>query len=172
MKVALIGMMGSGKTEIGKLLANKIGAIFIDLDFFIETQEKKSISELFDEFGEEHFRGVEENALAQIAFSPGKIVLACGGGVVLRESNRILLQKDFYTIWIDVPVEELLNRLEKNRQYRPLLSAATWKTNLHNIYAARYSLYRDTAKIHYLWHKNESVQESVDRIICMLDEQT
>lgn len=118
--VALIGMMGSGKSNIGKALENKLGFSFIDLDKVLETRCGKTIRALVDEEGESRFRDLEEEVLRDCSIK-ANIIAGCGGGVVIRPGNREILSESFLTIWLWSPVHELANRVAGDEE-RPLLN--------------------------------------------------
>ncbi len=160
MKIAFIGMMGSGKTELGRMLAAHHGVHFFDLDHVIEEQYQMKIANLFRDSGDHYFRDIEENSLQMLAKGDVPMILGCGGGVVLRDSNRLTLKKYFITVWLDVPLLELQRRLSAEREYRPLLSSDNWAVDLKNIFQQRRKLYRDTAIIQYTWQQNQSLEES------------
>ncbi len=117
--IILTGPMGSGKTSVGKLLAKKLGFHFNDLDEMICSQTKKTISQLFCDYGEDAFRDIESNILATTVKDDG-MVLSTGGGVVLREQNRLLLQKSGLIVNLKASLEELSRRLALAED-RPLL---------------------------------------------------
>ena len=116
--IALIGHMGSGKSTIGKLLAKKLNFYHIDSDRLIEKKYNKTIKEIFTENGEEFFRNIEEEAILNI--QQNNCVLSLGGGAILRESIRNLLKNKFITIFLDVDIMKLVDRLQKSSK-RPLL---------------------------------------------------
>jgi len=168
-KIALIGMMGSGKSEIGRLLARNYGIDFVDMDKAIEENTKTTIPAIFHDFGEEYFRDLEENQLALIASIPRSIVLSCGGGVVLRDSNRKILNNCFLTIWLDVSIAELKRRLQDQRHQRPLLRSEKWESEIEEIYCQRHELYRKAARIRYTCNNNHSLEESAIDIQKLID---
>ncbi len=168
-KIALIGMMGSGKSEIGSLLASNYGIDFIDMDRAIEEHTKTTIPTIFRNFGEEHFRDLEQNQLALMAVSFSSLVLSCGGGIILRDSNRLILRDSFLTIWLDVSITELKRRLQNQRHRRPLLLSDEWESQIEEIYRQRYELYRSTARIQYTWKDNHSMEESAIDIKRLID---
>ncbi len=170
MKIALIGMMGSGKTTLGQLLAAHRGVDFFDLDQVIEARSRLKVSEIFRRFGEEGFRNLEEDALRSLAEADTSMVLGCGGGVVLRASNRSFLKERFTTVWLDVPIHELCRRLSNERAHRPLLLSETWEIDLKNILHQREPLYRQTAVIHSMWQEGQSLEESANIIETLIDE--
>lgn len=164
MKIALIGMMGSGKTSIGQILSARMGFDCIDLDTHIAQATQMSIEKIFKDFGENYFRGIEQSALETLASDDLDIILCCGGGVVLRKKNRTILEKAFLTIWLDVPNRELERRLLMQRDSRPLISSNDWKTQLQMIYRQRLKKYQETATIRYVWKVGSSPFESASDI--------
>ncbi|MBI5857026.1 MAG: shikimate kinase [Sphingobacteriales bacterium] len=121
MKIFLIGFMGSGKTHWGRLLSEKLGIPFFDLDEQIVAHEGKSIVELFEEKGEEHFRLLEKDLLHIIAESHDSFVMACGGGAPCYYNNIDYMNQSGTTVWINTPFEILIERLIKEKETRPLI---------------------------------------------------
>ena len=117
MNIYLIGMMGSGKSTLGKTLSEKIQKSFIDLDSEIEKAAGKFISEIFDIDGEEQFRKMESKQLKQYSES----IVACGGGIVLKDENREFINENGVTILLTASMEELSHRLSDSGN-RPLLA--------------------------------------------------
>jgi len=107
--VALVGFMGSGKSEVGRGLAAKLGYDFLDLDERIESRTGISVPDIFRKHGEAYFRNAEKEALAELA-SSRRLVLACGGGVVLDEDNRRRLAGGFLVVWIVTDLETIFKR--------------------------------------------------------------
>ena len=140
MNIYLIGMMGSGKTAVGIKLSEKLKKIFIDLDSEIEKSAGKTISELFDENGEDHFRLLESEKLKTFSES----VIACGGGVVLMEKNRHFIKENGTAILLTTTMEELSHRL-KDSDNRPLLAHEKSEFGLKNIWLERQIDYLNTA---------------------------
>ena len=115
----LVGMMGSGKTSVGRLLARKLGLPFADSDKEIEKSTGFTISDLFARYGEEEFRKGEEKVMARLL--AGKpCVLSSGGGAFLSEQTRELAKKYAFSIWIKVDAEVISNRTQ-GRTHRPLV---------------------------------------------------
>ncbi|SHG89406.1 shikimate kinase [Chryseolinea serpens] len=123
MKIYLIGMPGSGKTTLGRQLAEELLLLFVDLDKEIERQEGKSISQIFAEQGEDYFRQVESRLLTEWASSTKGFVMATGGGAPCFYNGMDTILKTGFSIFLDVPVSELLARLDRKTD-RPLLHAA------------------------------------------------
>ncbi|WP_106151315.1 shikimate kinase [Marinilabilia salmonicolor] len=122
--IYLTGFMGSGKSTFGRLLARELDFKFIDLDKYIETQEGKSISEIFARYGEETFREVERLAVHESTKS-GKAVIATGGGVPCHFDNMEVMNKYGLTIYLKVSPEALTDRLMPAREHRPLIAGKT-----------------------------------------------
>lgn len=122
-KIILIGYMGCGKSTIGKLLAKSCTLTFEDLDFYIEKRLETSIETIFKTKGEIYFRKIENQYLAELLISNEKMVLSLGGGTPCFTNNNQLLFTDSYTtIYLKASVNELYNRLKKNKSKRPLLA--------------------------------------------------
>jgi len=120
--VTLIGPMGSGKTSVGKKLADTLGYQFVDTDSLIEKEAGKKIVQIFDEHGEAHFRQLESQAIARLAGSQSKVI-ATGGGAVLDPQNRHVLESLGLLVYLKASPRELYQRV-KNDSMRPLLLKA------------------------------------------------
>ncbi|RZK63140.1 MAG: shikimate kinase [Hymenobacter sp.] len=121
----LIGLPGSGKTTIGRRLAAHLGWEFRDLDVDIAAQSGQTIPEIFAAEGEAGFRQREAAALRAVALRPGPpLVLATGGGTPCFHDNLAVLHQTGFTLWLDVPVPELVRRLAHSHSTRPLLAAS------------------------------------------------
>jgi len=142
-------MMGSGKSTVGRLLAERVGAVFIDLDVRIERLFGRTIGELF-EAGEPYFRACERQALASLvqepAFAAQHVVVATGGGIVLDPANRQTMAAHGTVVHLDVPLDELIARLEAPdaRAVRPLAAGSTegLRERLSVLWTARRPSYR------------------------------
>ena len=104
--IVLVGMPSCGKTTIGKMLADSFSREFIDIDCEIEKSENQKISDIFEKFGEAHFREIESREIKKISPLQGKVI-STGGGAVLREENVALLKQNGFLIYIDRPLELL-----------------------------------------------------------------
>lgn len=125
MKVYLIGFMASGKTTIGKELAKTLNYEFIDLDAYIENKHNKTIKQIFEFKGEEHFRVLENDALREIASLEGNAIIAAGGGTSCFYNSIDFMNKTGLTIYIKAEVAELVARLIESKIDRPLLWGKT-----------------------------------------------
>ena len=119
-KITLIGMMGSGKTTIGKILSEQTGISAIDLDNFIENKENENISEIFKTKGEQYFRTVEANTIKELTQTTSSQILSLGGGAFENEQTRELLLKNSTVIYLETTPEEIFKRIKKTNN-RPLL---------------------------------------------------
>ena len=142
-KITLTGMMGSGKTSIGKLLAKKISLPFYDSDKRIESKLNLKISDIFSEFGEKRFRQ-EEELICKELLEKKKFILALGGGAILnKEIHNLMLDKTL-SIWIKTNMDVLFNRL-KNDRSRPLLNGVDLKKEIKKISSDREQFYSKSA---------------------------
>lgn len=142
--VFLVGPMGAGKTTIGKLLAKQLKRDFIDSDWYIAKQTGAEISWIFEKEGEQGFRDRETKALEELTVLPN-IVLATGGGSVVRTENRKLLQSGL-VIYLEADVDMQLQRTKKDKN-RPLLKTDNPRAVLESLFNFRDPLYREVADI-------------------------
>ena len=156
----LIGMMGSGKSSVGKLLANKLQFSIIDIDKEIEKDEKLSIKEIFEKKGENYFREIESKYLLR---KRKLTVVSCGGGIVLNKRNREFLRTSGYTIYLKSSIPTLEKRL-LNENSRPLLDNDGLKETLITIYNKRKRLYTSAANTTIITDRR-SVKEVCELII-------
>ena len=137
--IILTGFMGSGKTTVGKILAEKLGTEFVDADKEIETKENKSIPDIFAENGQEYFRKVETEVLTEICEKTGQVI-STGGGAVLKSVNVDVMKTAGKVIFLDVPADEIKHRLDGDTS-RPVLQ----QNAFDKVYAERIDIYKQTA---------------------------
>jgi shikimate kinase len=137
--VALVGMMGAGKSAIGKRLAARLGVPFRDADTEIETAAGCTISEIFERYGEPAFRDGERKVIARL-LNESPHVLATGGGAFMDESTRERLKAQAVTIWLRAPLDILVARTQR-RDNRPLLANADPRGTLERLLADRSPTY-------------------------------
>lgn len=143
--IILIGPMGSGKSTIGQLLANRLNRDFFDSDFYIEEKTGVDIPRIFDIEGEEGFRVRETRALEELT-ARNNVVLATGGGAVIRQENRDLLKKSGFIIFLDTSVDQQLERLQHDKK-RPLLQTENPRERLEKLLSERKPLYLELADL-------------------------
>lgn len=141
--VYLCGFMGCGKTTIGKILAEKLGCEFYDMDEYIVEREGMKIPEIFAEKGERYFRGAETDAIRQLAEKRG--IIACGGGAMLKKENAEIAAENGITVYIDVPFAVCYGRISGDKN-RPIVMSNT-KEELEFIYDSRIPLYRENSAV-------------------------
>lgn len=126
MRIFLIGMMGSGKTTLGRQLAAELHYPFVDLDAYLEQREGRNIAQLFEQEGQERFRELERGALEAVVQEYGQAVISTGGGAPCFFDNIGFMNRHGKTFFLDVPVEEISKRLlATDLQVRPLLAGKT-----------------------------------------------
>ena len=165
--IALIGMPGGGKSTVGRHLARQLGVDFRDADVEIERRIGGSIRSYFEREGEDSFRDVEAETLAELLAAPGRGVLATGGGIVLRPANREALRAHSTVVYLRSTPEELFRRL-RHDTHRPLLQVADPLRRLRELYAQRDPLYRETAQ-YVIDTGRPSVMTLVNMILMQLE---
>ena len=136
--IFLIGMMGSGKSSTGPILAEILKYKYVDLDVLIEKLTKKTIDKVFSDEGEEYFRDLETQCLQEIIKLPS-VVVSTGGGVVLKKENWGILRQGII-VWLDINKEIALNRLNSKDNIRPLLKGNI-DIKYEEIFATRKDIY-------------------------------
>ncbi len=164
--IILVGMMGAGKTTVGKMLARQLGKTFIDCDEEIQKRTGVKISHIFDVEGEEGFR-VRESAVIHELIKLDNIILATGGGAVLKPDNRDILKKNGVVIYLKSGVHDLWQRTRHDHN-RPLLQTANPRAKLQEIFEQRDSLYTAVAD-HIVHTGKQSVQTLIARLIKKLN---
>ncbi len=137
--IALIGLMGAGKSSVGRRLADSVGLPFADSDDEIETAAGLSVSDIFSIHGEEEFRRVEQKVIERLVHGPQRI-LATGGGAFMNDTTRGLLKDHALTIWLRADLETLWKRVSRNDK-RPLLQTKNPKGKLRELLLARQETY-------------------------------
>lgn len=143
--IYLVGLMGAGKTTVGRQLARLLQLPFYDSDKAIEERTGVDIPTIFEFEGEEGFRNREQKMIAQLTELKG-IVLATGGGAILRKENRELLTKNGYVVYLHCDVNKLLERTRRDSN-RPLLDTADPKARLETLFEIREPFYQACADL-------------------------
>ena len=141
--VALVGMMGAGKTSIGKRLASRLDVGFCDADHEIEAAAGMTVAEIFAQYGEPEFRRLERSVIARLLAQPPH-VLATGGGAYMDETTRGAMRVHAFTIWLRAPIDILLGRVRKRQEHdqsRPLLNNSDMRGTLERFLSVREPVY-------------------------------
>jgi shikimate kinase len=141
--LVLIGFMGCGKSSVGRRLSGLTGHRFVDVDELVTQAEGRSISEIFSQRGEDHFRDLEQRALEKLVGVCG-IVLSTGGGLVIRPENRETLKRIGIVAWLDADPEILFERAMRSGR-RPLLQTEDPRATFDELLSVRRDLYEITA---------------------------
>ncbi len=141
-RVVLVGFMASGKSTVGRIVAQELGWRFVDVDTLIEHQEGASIPEIFRDRGERHFRAVEERLTREL-LGEDRVVLASGGGWAARPGRLRDLPRGTVSVWLRVTPEEAVRRAGQRSSARPLLAVEDPVRTAGDLLAAREACYRE-----------------------------
>ncbi|MCC6205051.1 MAG: shikimate kinase [Hyphomicrobiales bacterium] len=137
--IVFIGLMGAGKTAIGRKVAATLGLPFLDSDQEIEAVSRMTVPELFERYGEPEFRALEQRVIARI-LEQGPQVLSTGGGAFMNEQTRSLIAGSAVSVWLKAEIDVLMDRVSK-KQNRPLLKAPDPRTVMERLMTERYPVY-------------------------------
>jgi shikimate kinase len=168
--LALVGPRGTGKSTVGRLLADRLGRPFVDADAALEARAGRSIRSIFEELGEPAFRDLEQDLLAELTADRAR-VLATGGGVVLREANRRALKRFGQVVWLRAEPKALTARLAADPDAlpgRPALTAAGTLHEIASVLDARAPLYREVADL-LIDTDGRTPAEVADAVLAVLD---
>ena len=139
--LVFVGLMGAGKSAIGRLTASALGIPFVDSDHEIERVSRMTISELFAAYGEDEFRALEARVIKRLLNS-GPRVVSTGGGAYINERTRRHIKRSGLSLWLNADLDVLWERVNK-RDTRPLLKTENPKQTLENLMKARYPIYAE-----------------------------
>jgi shikimate kinase len=142
--IILIGFMGSGKTSIGRLVATNLGFQFVDTDAVVVERAGMQVPEIFERHGEAWFRDQETSTLESMAIL-NRSVISTGGGIVLREENRAILQSLGFVVWLTASEDVIFERVARNKR-RPLLQTADPRKTVRELLAERLELYQSVSR--------------------------
>jgi len=163
--LTLTGMMGVGKSTIGKILAKKLNYNFIDVDKLIEEKEGLSINLIFKNKSESYFRNLE-NEITLLELKKSNSVISLGGGAFINNSIRKSAKKLSTSFWLDVPIDVLIRRLKKSKQ-RPLLFKKNTAETIKKIYFDRKKIYNEAD--HRIKCNSLRSKEIVERILYLYE---
>ena len=144
--IALVGFMGAGKSTVGRVLAARLGKTFVETDAMVEQRVGLSVAEVFAQRGESCFRELEAQAVLDASQRRG-CVIACGGGVVLREDNVVTLKQSCLLVYLDVSASFVLRRLTGQSTVRPLLEGVDRDVRVQELITQRRPVYEAVADI-------------------------
>ncbi|MDE1992226.1 MAG: shikimate kinase [Rhizobiaceae bacterium] len=139
--LVLVGLMGAGKSSIGRLVANQLGIPFVDTDIEIERVSRMTITELFAAYGEEEFRSLETRVIKRL-LKGGPRVVSTGGGAFINDRTRRHVKRSGLSVWLKADLDVLWDRVSK-RDSRPLLKTENPKQTLENLMNVRYPIYAE-----------------------------
>lgn len=138
--LVLVGMMGTGKSTIGKEVAKKLKIEFIDTDMLIEEEANLTITEIFKQNGEKYFRELEEKIFLKIKNDKEKII-SVGGGAFINEFIRKKILKEYLSIWLNMDEDLIINRIKRNSKKRPMIDPNNIEKSIKNLKKARDPIY-------------------------------
>ncbi len=159
--LVLVGLMGAGKSSIGRRLAQRLGVPFADADTEIEKAAGRTIAEIFEEFGEADFRDGERRVIRRLIQDGTVRVLATGGGAFMAEDTRRLIKSDSVSLWLRADFDTLYERVSR-RSNRPLLKTADPKATLKELMAKRDPVYAEADII--VETRRVPIEETVDKV--------
>ncbi|MEZ2222928.1 shikimate kinase [Rhizobium sp. RCC_161_2] len=139
--LVFVGLMGAGKSSIGRVVANQLGIPFVDTDIEIERVSRMTIPELFAAYGEEEFRALEMRVIKRL-LKGGPRVVSTGGGAFINERTRRHVKRSGLSVWLKADLDVLWERVNK-RETRPLLKTENPKQTLERLMTARYPIYAE-----------------------------
>ena len=139
--LVFVGLMGAGKSVIGKMVANAIGVPFIDSDNEIEEASRMPISDIFASYGETEFRALEGRVISRL-LKDGPIVLSTGGGAFINPATREEIRQNSLSVWLKAELDVLWERVRR-RSHRPLLQTENPRETLRNLMEQRYPIYAE-----------------------------
>lgn len=165
----LVGLMGAGKSAIGKLVAAQLGLPYIDTDHEIESAAQMSIADIFAAYGEPEFRALETRVIERV-LAEGPAIVSTGGGAFINPVNRELIARSGLSLWLKADLETLWDRV-KRRQTRPLLKTENPRQTLKDLMDKRYPVYAEAdVTVHSRNVRKEAVMRDVLKALAAVDE--
>ncbi len=163
--LVFIGLMGAGKSAVGRRVAARLGVPFIDADSEIEAAAGSTIQEIFDSHGEEAFRDGERRVIARLLTTEPAHVLATGGGAFMDPTTRALIREQAISLWLRADLDVLFRRVNR-RSHRPLLRTTDPRGTLEELMKLRYPVYAEADIV--VDSKEGPIDATVDRVIEVL----
>lgn len=163
--ITLVGLMGAGKSSLGQLLAQALDLEFVDSDNIITAQSNMSISEIFEKFGEGHFRALECETILSLAAKEYPNIIGTGGGAFMNDKTRAAILNNTIPVFIKADIDVLATRIGDGAG-RPLFKGKNPKDVLNDLIQIRYPVYAQAALT--VPSEDESVQETLNRVISTL----
>ncbi len=139
--LVLVGMMGTGKSTIGKEVAKKLKIEFVDTDTLIEDETNLTIAEIFKKNGEKYFRELEEKIFLKIKNDKGKII-SVGGGAFINDVIRKRILKEYLSIWLNMDEDLIISRIKRNAKKRPMVDQNNIEKSIKNLKKTRDPIYK------------------------------
>ena len=164
--IVLVGLMGAGKSSIGRRLAQRLGVAFVDADTEIERAAGRTIPEIFEAFGESAFRDGERRVIRRLLEEPVVRILATGGGAYMDAETSHVIADNAIALWLKADLDTLFERVSR-RSNRPLLKTDDPKATLQNLMDRRYPVYANADIIVETWRVPiETTVENVYQAVC------
>ena len=164
--IVFVGMMGAGKSTIGRRVAFKLDMDFVDTDLEIENAAQLSISEIFAHYGEKHFRDIEKKIIMRLLAEKNGII-SVGGGAFMDETLREYIHKYGISVWLRADFETLMKRID-NQEHRPLLTQDDPEIVMKKLIIARYPIYEKSDII--VQNNDISPDKTVDLVLATLNQ--
>ena len=140
-KIVLVGMTGVGKTTIGRVLSKILRRAFVDIDFEVEKASGQKIHHIFEKYGEDEFRKIEKKTLYRFLKTEKNLVISTGAGILGDQETINIIKKNSVCIFLDIKINNLVERLNNNFKSRPLLKNGNLRENLENMIKKRIQNY-------------------------------
>lgn len=166
--IVLVGLMGAGKSCVGRRVAQRLGVPFVDADAEVEEAAGCSIADIFEKYGEEAFRDGERRVIARLLDGPTSVI-ATGGGAFIDEQTRALIQDKGVSVWLRADLDTLVDRTS-GRSHRPLLNAGDPRDVLSNLIDQRYPIYATADAV--VDTGSDSVNATCARVLAAIEAHT
>lgn len=161
--IALIGFMGSGKTTVGKILAKSLDMKFLDVDRTISINQKKTIPEIFEIYGETYFRDLERQIIKEES-KDNNVVISTGGGSIIDNVNIKNLRETSFVVFLDCDIQTILERVQRNKN-RPLINNSdNLVETVTELYNKRQTLYKISSDFSINIDSNTNIYDSIEKI--------